>query len=376
MNGCFSGCTALKQISIPTTVTYIGGGVFEGCTALEDVGDLSNVTTIHNGTFTDTTALAIDIEVPSLTSMIGSSFLRSGITKFSAPLLEVIPGGSLYNNGPFTNCKNLIEVNVLSITSIGKAAFAECTLLSKVSDLSNVTVLGDRAFQNCESLEFEDLSLPNLETLGHNAFKGVGIKKISNLGKLTALPPSDTSTQHYGKKDVLEEIVLPDTLTSIPDSGVRGYTALNSINIPQGVTIIGVSAFAGNTNMIIEDLSLPNLTSLGGNSFWGTKIKKVSNLGSITTLAGGANTDGPFNSCPDLRSVRLPVTLTSIGDLVFYGCTLDELIMDATTPPTLGSFRGTINTIYVPDASVTAYREATNWSAYADRILPLSEYAE
>ena len=29
---------------------------------------------------------------------------------------------------------------------------------------------------------------------------------------------------------------------------------------------------------------------------------------------------------------------------------------------------------YVPDSAVDTYKEATNWSNYADRIKPLSEY--
>lgn len=32
--------------------------------------------------------------------------------------------------------------------------------------------------------------------------------------------------------------------------------------------------------------------------------------------------------------------------------------------------------IYVPDASVEAYKKATNWSQYADRIYPMSELPE
>ena len=41
-----------------------------------------------------------------------------------------------------------------------------------------------------------------------------------------------------------------------------------------------------------------------------------------------------------------------------------------------GSNYATIGKIYVPDNSVDAYKAATNWSQYADRIKPLSEYVE
>jgi hypothetical protein len=73
--------------------------------------------------------------------------------------------------------------------------------------------------------------------------------------------------------------------------------------------------------------------------------------------------------------------LTKIGNKTFNGCiNLKKVVMNAYTPPTLGDnvFAGTHAdlAIYVPDHSVTAYREASGWSAYADRIKPLSQYVE
>ena len=57
------------------------------------------------------------------------------------------------------------------------------------------------------------------------------------------------------------------------------------------------------------------------------------------------------------------------------------LICRASTPPTLGGaiiskdwIKATIGEIYVPDDSVEAYKTATNWSAYANKILPLSHF--
>ena len=47
------------------------------------------------------------------------------------------------------------------------------------------------------------------------------------------------------------------------------------------------------------------------------------------------------------------------------------------TPPTLGAnaFNNTTCKIYVPDASVSAYKAATNWSTYASRIFSLTQFA-
>jgi hypothetical protein len=57
---------------------------------------------------------------------------------------------------------------------------------------------------------------------------------------------------------------------------------------------------------------------------------------------------------------------------------LHTVVVKRVTPPSVGSgiFSSTHTdlAIYVPDASVTAYREASGWINYADRIYPMSLY--
>ena len=80
-----------------------------------------------------------------------------------------------------------------------------------------------------------------------------------------------------------------------------------------------------------------------------------------------------------MEGVELPSTVTTIGGYAFQYCTgLIWVSITAATPPTLGSgaFANcpALTGIYVPDESVEAYKTATNWSAYANKILPLSQY--
>lgn len=91
-------------------------------------------------------------------------------------------------------------------------------------------------------------------------------------------------------------------------------TGLSSIIIPEGVTELGMS-------------------SLRGNSMY----------------------------------VELPSSLQTIGSYVFYQGTYTIKIY-ATTPPTLGVTDSSITKIYVPTASVNAYKAAAGWSTYASVI--------
>lgn len=85
-----------------------------------------------------------------------------------------------------------------------------------------------------------------------------------------------------------------------------------------------------------------------------------------------------------LTTVELSESITSIGEYFCNGYTgLQAVIIHATTPPSLGfaSFKdGTTKQLnntwraYVPDEAVDAYKAHSSWSAWASRILPLSEY--
>jgi hypothetical protein len=68
--------------------------------------------------------------------------------------------------------------------------------------------------------------------------------------------------------------------------------------------------------------------------------------------------------------ITIPATVTEIKNLAFYCVGLASLTCRAVTPPTLGDpmFQSTQFVIKVPSASVAAYKAASGWSAYADKI--------
>lgn len=75
-----------------------------------------------------------------------------------------------------------------------------------------------------------------------------------------------------------------------------------------------------------------------------------------------------------IRKITLPANVYQIEDYAFYGCyCLQEITLLNDTPPTLLSdaIPQYIERIYVPAAAVDTYKAATNWSAFADRILPI-----
>lgn len=114
--------------------------------------------------------------------------------------------------------------------------------------------------------------------------------------------------------------------------------------------------------------------ALSGEVFYGRQnLQSVEIPDNISQLTGYC-----FYNCKGLTSLTLPSSITYIGTYNFSGCSnLLYIVIEATTPPNLiniNAFNSTNNCpIYVPDASVAAYKAANKWSSLASRIFPISD---
>ena len=231
------------------------------------------------------------------------------------------------------------------------------------AQIAAVTTLGAKFKGNTEITSFNEL------------------EKFTGVTKLGTQEWNDYLSTFKGCTN-LKSVILPDSVKQINYQVFYGCSSLSFVNLEnQNIESIWVAAFMNCTSLSVE-VDLPNLKSIGNtSSFAKSGITKVKNLGKITSIGGGwgAN-EGVFYGCASLSFVRLPNTLTSIGVQAFYNCSsLTTFIVEAETPPTLDSsaLSNTNNCpIYVPDASVDAYKNASGWSSFASRIKPLSEYVE
>lgn len=113
---------------------------------------------------------------------------------------------------------------------------------------------------------------------------------------------------------------------------------LDGFLFPQGLTSIGVSAFADCFKLTSVNLSIPEgVTTLGNGAFNGcTALAQISLPSTLTTI--GSYTSGGFRGCKSLTEITLPASLTYLGGYSFYECSnLGTIRSNATTAPTLGS---------------------------------------
>ena len=171
-------------------------------------------------------------------------------------------------------------------------------------------------------------------------------------------------------------IVFDGNITSIGGGAFYGCSSLTSVTIPNSVTSIGNNAFRGCSSL---------------KSFYG-KFASADNRclvvdGALNSFAIGCGateytipdsvtkiSEGAFYNCSSLTNIAIPESVTSIGDYAFYNCRgLKSVYCKATTPPTGGVdmfvYNASTRQIYVPTNSVEAYKSATNWETYNEKII-------
>jgi hypothetical protein len=231
---------------------------------------------------------------------------------------------------------------------------------------------------------------PNLQVLGASLFQGNEV--ITSIELPEGLQKVCYSC--FGGASNLTSVTLPSTLRTI---GAYAFmnTSLESVNFPQGLRKIGSGAFAY-TN--IKTVTLPSSVMEVEASFSNNPLLEYADFSSssidrLSVVSGG------FSGCGNLKEVYLPETLLGLGmfSRSFNGAKLEKMVVYASTPPDMELeykssnkshvtelwelsgpyFMSSAFKIYVPDASVTRYKNASGpaigWSEYADRIHPLSE---
>ena len=159
--------------------------------------------------------------------------------------------------------------------------------------------------------------------------------------KETGFGANIVSNTYENDRGVIE---FDGDVTSIGNEAFKLCKTLTSITIGNGVTSIGNSAFYHCDKLASITLS-DNLTSIG---------------------------DICFSYCTKLALVILPSSITSINYWAFSYCfSLTSITIKAKTPPTFGKyiFNGAdTKYVYVPSDSVEAYKTATNFTTYVDKI--------
>lgn len=308
----------------------------------EEYADTYKVVSIDEQAFAECDSLISVKLSASIETMGENAFYDSSVESIVIPYgnLTDIPKNAFYAAG----LKSLILPG--SIRTIGDDAFAHCNLLISVESQGGVKSIGNRAFLDCinlTSVTFQE----GLETIGMGAFNGCFD---------------------------LSSVTLPQTLKSIGKSAFSKCSSLKEITLPDGLADIHESAF-GNSGL--ESIILPeSLTYIDGDAFcYCEYLKNITLRNNINQIK-----DFAFISCSSLQYIVIPESVSTIGFGLFIQCAeLQAVYFKSETPPAIIVPENYIGMsmmdeaypdikIYVPHNSVDKYKNAKEWSQYADII--------
>lgn len=242
----------------------------------------------------------------------------------------------------------LSQAEAASVTSLGEV-FKENDQITSFDELRFFTGLKDMSgwgtLYGCHSLK--TIIIP----AGVISLDGATLAGCDALEQISVDPANTVYDSRMGCNGVIEtsknklvvgciNTIIPDNVTTIGDEAFHGRGLLTWIAIPESVTELEDGAFAWCGSL--EDIQIPS---------------------GLKTIGGWA-----FNHTA-LRSITLPEGLTTIGESAFEGCdNLTEVKVLNPVPVALTNaetFSNQANaTLYVPNKSITAYKEANIWKDF------------
>ena len=216
----------------------------------------------------------------------------------------------------------------------------DITSFDELKEFKNVTTCP--RFYGCTNLVSIDCS--NITVFNHECLRACNnLKTLNNLGKFT-LTGDGQFMNCYNLQ--LDKDVFKD-FTYIPYGICSNNYVITDMNL-QNATTIGGSAFS--TCKKLKNINIINCEYIGSFAFDKTIIEKLE-LNKILTIENRA-----FENCNNLKTIIIRQS-NSVPKL-YWGNKFNYA------------------TIYVPDSLVEEYKVASNWSAFANNIKPLSEYVE
>lgn len=283
----------LTQLTVPNTIKTIGNSAFKGCNNLESItlpfvgqGVLEN--SYFGYIFGASTYTEQDEVVPqSLKSVI-------------------LTGGSYIRNNAFYDCENLVSVTIPeTVTAIGDSAFYGCSKLQSIVIPDSVESIGSFAFAYCSAATKVTIG-SNLTNIPDTTSAFYAFEDCSMLGEFVVADSNPAYTTQEGilyNKAKTEIIIVPK----------RFY---GTVNIPDGVTKIGFTAFGGCIGL--QGVVIPDsVTSIAERAFGScTWLRWVKMGDGVETIGHKA-----FADCERLEKIIIGSGLESIGLIAFENCT-------------------------------------------------------
>ena len=252
-------------------------------------------------------------------------------------------GVKVIGDSAFQGCESLTSINIPnSVTTIENGAFSGCSSLTSINIPNSVTTIGDFAFNGCESLT--SINIPNsVTTIGNWAFANCeSLTSITIPSSVVTIIGNPFMLWHGNLNNESKAFIYEDNvLFNKNKTTLIAYRAKETnYTIPNSVTTIGIWAF--NCCKSLTSINIPNsVTTIGNKAFNGCESLTSINIPNGVTTIG----EHAFAHCYSLASINISNSVTAIGIWAFGVCKSLTSINIPNSVTTIGerAFRECIN---------------------------------
>lgn len=288
----FAYCTALESVSLPEKLEFIGQSAFRGCSNLKSITFPSSMNTIDSYAFIDCTSLT-EVTIPEQVEKMGAYI--------------------------FKGCTSLTKLNMLApLKEVPQGLFEDCTALKSFTVPATVEKIDYESFKGSG---IADITIPE------------GVSVIGNMAFMNCLS--------------LTKIVYPSSLKNIYDNAFSGCTNLADVTFKDNCALEAIDNGCFYQCSSLQDIVLPQaVQSIGQNAFDTSGLRSIAIPASVTTIG-----DGCFANCRRLATVTdLATQPQNIQASVFTGVSLPQL------------------TLRVPLSATSSYQGAAVWSGFGQIV--------
>ena len=346
--GFFAGCSALREVILPSTLKVIDYAAFQSCHNLIKADIPNGVTTIGSQAFSGCNKL--DVEIPASVTSIGdgafytyaSEEMGSTADKvykmlsttpparmensFSSEALFVVPTASLSSyqtaNVWSNYASNILPQNLAVVTVNVTAQPNGSGVLNAIGGAANQTKIVDLTVKGTingydfvmfkdkmTNLRYLDLSEADIVYNPYYYYEGQYYSQNDTLGAYA-----------FHEEDKLISIKLPKSVKHIGYNAFYGCRSLKEIDF--GKSLQGIDSYAFEYCNSLTNLVMPNtLKYIGYYAFY--------NCSSLSEIDLGRNLQriesDAFRYCNNLRNIVLPDKLEYIGSCAFWNTGLKEV---------------------------------------------------
>lgn len=315
----FSDTGVTGTLKLPKNLTAIGSHAFFQCRNLNGILTIpKNITEIDEGVF-ERCGFTGDLDIPNSVTKIGSCAFEGTYNNTGKLILR----NGLTEIGYEAFCDSHFRGDLIipdSVTTLGKSAFEKGSFSGQLTLSNSLKTLNTWTFHNCSGF-YGDLVIPaSVTTIGLGVFDGSYYGNITGeKGGLTFADGSQLTeigeAAFQNCQNLTGELKLPDTVETIGSLAFKGNGFTGELKLPANLKELGESAFE-NCSMLTGRITFPsNMSTIHSTVFCRTRITEVvipSSIGSVWVDA--------FYYCNSLKKVYLPAEIPTIYNRSFRGC--------------------------------------------------------